>query len=30
MEKFFWEALFINHVNFSGMNLDEDQVIQFL
>lgn len=26
MERFFWEALFINHVNFSGMNLNEEQV----
>ncbi len=30
MEKFFWEALFINHVNFSGMNLNEEQVTRML
>ena len=30
IEKFFWEALFINHVNFSGMNLNEDQVSKLL
>ena len=24
MEKFFWEALFINHINFSGMALKEE------
>lgn len=30
IEKFFWEALFINHVNFSGMNLNEEQVKRML
>ena len=30
MERFFWEAFFINHVNLSGMNLNEKALTRLL